>query len=64
MSAGAVNNAENILDEESQRDESEQKASAAAPPATLHPPTLLKDGGPVTGALKHHLKKQNKREKK
>ena len=58
--AGAINRIGNILGHASPWDEPERKASAAVTPATLRPPMLIKDGGPVTGALKHHLKKQNK----
>ena len=47
----------------SPRDESKRKASVSATPATLHTPTLEKDGTAVTGASKHHLKNQNKRVK-
>ena len=42
------------------RDEPQQKTSDPEQPVTLYPPMLSKDGTEVTGAKKHHLKKQNK----
>ena len=62
-SAGAINSVRNIIGDASPRDKPEREASASAIPSTLRPPTLIKDGGPVTGALKHQLKNQNKQQK-
>ena len=61
--AGAINNVGDTIGQASPWDEPERKASTAAISATLRPPMLIQDGKLVTGALKHHLKKQNKRQK-
>ena len=59
----SVASVEAAIGQASPRDEPQRKADAQATPAILHPPTLEKNGTAVTGALKHHLKRQNKQQK-
>ena len=54
---------ETAVGQASPRDKPERKVSVPATPATLRPPMLEKDDTAVTGALKHHLKNPNKRQK-
>ena len=57
---GSVGRAEEAIGQAFPREDPKRKANSSATPATLHPPTLEKYGTAVTGALKHHLKRQNK----
>ena len=57
---GSVDRLGAAVGQESPQNDLKRKASAPATKVTLRPPTLEKDGTAVTGALKHHLKKQKK----
>ena len=57
---GSVERGGEAIGHASPWNEPERKASVPATPATPRPTTIAKDGTAVTGALKHHLKKQNK----